>query len=836
MQPDEDLAPHGAAQEPLFRREAIDLVSLILALILANTGGVRVPIWAGVCAFVVAALIPRRATPAGTSPWREFVAALPRWAATVLATLAVSRFTTNAWWGIVIFGAAWPILASLLGIDWPRYAQRMGRTREEILRGALLSATAFLLMRGYCVSSLRGGPDALWYGMGLADVVTQERSGVFPVWVGQSIHQFNGAICPVRVAPAFQYLGMALDVATLRSLGIFALQNLLLELIALAGAWTAYLGLRALLPGRPWFAAAFAVLFISCPGVIGIPYCMDLFMSWTTLPIVPLVWFATVRSFQDRGGRGTLAILGAALGCCWWGHPPIALWATGFACVAQALRILVQWPKGVSLRSISVGCLFFCAIAAYPIGSVLLFPPDPHAHAQSFQHATSEVIVSIINDSFPGIVLPVSAIGRSLGDLQLGYALWALLLLSILSHRAARRCDTAVPLAGAVVIGALLVPIPWICSGIWTFIPAFVRDVTGNWAGSRLCIIQAAAVVFGAAACLSAGFFDDRRRRQFLLLLVSLGCAWSILEASKFPAGSKERTQTRNGAVDLLRPENVLLTRYSYAMFPRLPGSFTHGVTDPGLENRLLARASRAPVMSNLHAALASGRSEASYTFQWIEGGPRNFVDLSGPMPVQPNRSYLLVLDFSQPSETHGVLEILGPHIFREYGLPESGGSQAFGTGAANSKAIPVWTTATDPQDLTVRYYPMPEIPEDQPLPSIGSARLVSFDRTLLPIRVDSWIPYRAHVQSPEDAWLETPRMYQQGYEARVDGHPATVTESPDCLVSVAVPRGESTVELTYVAPIGLKALFWLSFVSIIAAVALGASRGIPHLMKAMSV
>jgi hypothetical protein len=830
-----DLRPPHAPQKPMLRREAVEFGSLGLSLVLTQAVGVRVPPLAYACAFIVAALIPQRAASETPGLLSEFIAALPRRAATVLVTAAVSRYALDASLGVMLFGAAWPILAIALGVDWPGYLKRIGPLREEALRAALISAAAILLMRGFCTPSLRGGPDALWYSMGLADAVAQERSGLFPVFAGQSIYQFNGAMCPVRVAPAFQYLGMLLDVVTFRSLGIFALQNLLLEFIGLCGIWAAYLGLRALLPGRAWFAAGLAALFVSCPGVLGLSYSLDLFMSWTTLPVVPLVWFATVRSFQDHGRAGTLALLGATLGICWWGHPPIALWATGIAGVAQALRIALQWPKGASLKSIVGGCLPFCAIAAYPIGSVLLYPPNPHARLESLQHATPGVILKFVGESFPGVVLPLSAIGRSLGDLQLGYALWALLLVSICSRRAARQCDSAVPLAAAVALGAMLLPLPWICAGLWMLVPAFARDVTGNWAGSRLYIIQAAAIVFGAAACLSAGFFDGRRMRRLLLVLISGGCAWSFLEASKFPAGSKERTQTENGAVDLLRPENVLLTRYSYSMFPRLPDSFTHGVTDPELEHRLLARASRAPVVSNLDAALAAGRPEASGDFQWTAAGPRNFVDLGRKLLVKPDRSYLLAFNFPHAGDTRGVLEILGPHIFREYGLPDAGGSMAFGAGTANPKAIPVWTTTTTPEELTVRYYPMPAVPEDRPLPDVGSASLLAFDRSSLPVRVDSWVPYRARVRSPEDAWLETPRMYQDGYEARVDGRPAAVTESPDSLVSVAVPRGQSSVQLSYVAPLGLRALFWLSFSAIIVAGAFGAVRGTLHIVNALT-
>ncbi len=153
-------------------------------------------------------------------------------------------------------------------------------------------------------------------------------------------------------------------------------------------------------------------------------------MSWTTLPAVPLVWFATIRSFQDEGSARTLAVLGTALGLCWWGHSPIALWATSVAGVGQVLRIALQWPRSVALKSILIGCASFGAIAAYPIGSVIFFPPSHQVRAESFQHATAAVITEFLKNSFPAVVLPVSAIGRSLGDFQLGYGLWALLATS----------------------------------------------------------------------------------------------------------------------------------------------------------------------------------------------------------------------------------------------------------------------------------------------------------------------------------------------------------------------------------------------------------------------
>lgn len=53
--------------------------------------------------------------------------------------------------------------------------------------------------------------------------------------------------------------------------------------------------------------------------------------------------------------------------------------------------------------------------------------------------------------------------------------------------------------------------------------------------------------------------------------------------------------------------------------------------------------------------------------------------------------------------------------------------------------------------------------------------------------------------------------MYQTWYRALVNGAPGQVRESPLGLVMVGVPAGESRVVLTFEAPFGLKAAFYLS-------------------------
>jgi hypothetical protein len=841
------------------------LIALGLSLAAVRSFGAGLSAGANLCALVVAVLVPLR--PPGLKPGlgSEFVAALPRQIAAVLVTGALLRFVLNQPLTGLWFGAVWPALGGLLGLDWPRIARgiagasaalatgmarlgRAGRARVgrwierqrwirnrrfgEGLRAVLLLAAALWLMRGFARRTPSGGSDARWYAMVLADMVAQVRAGVFPVYAGQSLYQFNGAIYPLRIAPAYNYLGALLDTLTFRRLGTFELQNLLLILLGVGAMATAYLGLRALLPGRRWTAAALAAIFLSCPGVLGIAYNTDLFMSWTTLPLVPLVWFSTVRSFEDRGKPGTLALLGGSLGLCWWGHSPIALWSTLIAGAAQLVRICFQGRDGVSPAAVAAGVVVFGSVAAYPIGSVLFFPTEAGLHAQAFQRATAGNIARFIRQVFPRTFLPLSPEGRDLSDFQLGYSLWVLLAFSLWAQRRSRGRDLGVSLAAAAILAVLLLPIPGVDLRLWSLIPDFVRNTTGNWAMNRLYLPLAAATVFGTAACASAGLFAGRIRSRLLAFVLAAGCVWSFREAGKFAAGSRAATPAADSAADLVRPENVEITRFSYLVFPGIPGTFTHGVADPGLENRLLSREGFAPMVSDLEAAADSGHFEAGGDFVPNAAGNPKFVTLNTLFHIAPARSYLIQFDFAAPAATDGVLQIFGPHFFREYGLPEFGGPVAFGAGGDHAKVLSVWTTA-GPQDLALRFNPLEPYSAGKAIPPVAHVRLLSYDRDSLPVLVDAWIPYRARVRSPSAAWLETPRMYQTGYHATVDRRAAEVRKSPEGLVCVAVPAGLSSVELRYVPPSGLGFLFWLSLVAIAAALALAAAGGWFHLRAA---
>lgn len=716
---------------------------------------------------------------------------------------------------VVLGWAAAFTAAYFIGLRRLARAQAADLIGAENRRWLLLVAAALFLLSGLTRAGMHGGGDARWYGTMLADMIAQTRAGVFPVWVGQSEYQFNGAVYPLRVAPAFHYLGALLDALTLRTLEVFALQNLLLVAVGVTAIFSAYFCLAALLPGRRALAAWLAVLYLACPGVLGLAYNTDLYMSWTTLPWIPLVWLATVRSFRDGGSLNSMLLLGTGLGLCWWGHSPIALWTTGCAGVAQLVRVAVQRPAGRAWLHAALGGLTFALIAGYPLASVLFFPPEPGLSGRSFQPPTSPaMIVDFLRSVFPANLRPLSDNGQALSDFQIGYALAGLWLFLLWHFRQVRRSEARLLLGLGGVLFLLLLPVPKLDTLLWSAVPSFVRDITARWVMNRFYLVLAGLILFALAAAMAELLSEPRRERALRWLLVA-GCLWSVWEARKFSHGSQVTAGNALAAPRTLPAENVMLTRYAYFVYPHLPPYFSHGVTDPHLENRLWPGSGSALLSDNFAAAHAAGTVLLQMEFTRQRGAAEE--TLPRPLQLEPGKRYLLAFDFADP-RARGVLQFSGRTFFREYALPEYGEGRSFGLGGERRPLLPVWTSQPDGEEVTVRF--IRTISPDQPVMarSLGRVTLLSYDPAALPVRVTSWVPYQAEVAASAPAWLETPRMFQQTYVARVNGAATEIRKSESGLVMVRVPTGTAQVELAYRPPLGLACSFWISLFSMGAA------------------
>ena len=269
-----------------------------------------------------------------------------------------------------------------------------------------------------------------------------------------------------------------------------------------------------------------------------------------------------------------------------------------------------------------------------------------------------------------------------------------------------------------------------------------------------------------------------------------------------------------------MRPENALLTRFSYLLFPALPAYFSHGSLDPILENRLLRRGTRELLVGNTEQ-LEAGQGNA---FTVVAQGEMTSV---APAPhsygMSPNLTlaaggrYALIFDFLHP-QLVGAL-VLHPEDFSGsfYTLPEFGGPLSFGSAPGHSHLLPVSSTLDHPESFSLEFRSPLEAPV-MDLSHYARFRLLRYESSRLPINVTSLMPYRALVTSPEEAWLETPRMYQDAYQAIVNARRVAVAKSPQGLVMIPVPAGQSVVKLQYYPPPILAAAFWISLISLLAA------------------
>jgi hypothetical protein len=696
---------------------------------------------------------------------------------------------------------------------------RFGGNRPDDLaenfRWITLGTVGLIFFHPFLQAGVHGTGDALWYGTMLADMLTQIHAGVFPVFVGQSIYQFNGSIYPLRVAPLFHHAGALTDLLTGGSLDPIAVLNALLFGTGILALATAYFCLRALLPSWRWGACALAICYVGSPGTMGLVFNTDLFMSWMTVPWLPLVFYGSVLSFR-KPDYHSLLILAGSLGLLWWGHSPVALWTTLIAALIQIGRLLSTRPDPSMVRPLLAAAALFIVIAAYPVGSVLLFPPEPGINTTGFLGASIDNIVYFLQQVRPAVWLPLSANGRALGDFQLGYTLWiALVASAIFALRRRTFALVALPLA-AVSLAALLNLPAGPEATVWQAVPAFLRNTTGNWVMNRLYVIQAGLIVFGAAALLGSPLKPaSRTLMRGLGVLALCGVLWTMAEAQKFSGGSRHLLRSPESGKLAVLPENIQITQFAYLLFPKPPAYFTHGVTTPELQQRLFS--TTGTLITDNYAAAANGVELGSFAFEDTQLTTEGFLSLAKSLTLLPGHHYLLAFDFKTPVQLEGLVQIKGDTTLREYALPEYGEAMSFGHGDRHSPYLALPNNSATSQTVTVRYFPKKS---DSTAPTtLPSARVrwIEYQPATLPVRVESWIPYRARVTAPVSAWLETPRMFQTTYVARVNGQPATFRKSPEGLVSIAVPSGESTVELRYQAPAGLSILYWISLTSILA-------------------
>jgi hypothetical protein len=713
----------------------------------------------------------------------------------------------GAWWASAFSVLSW-IATRAIRIADPTLGP------SETLRWLCVGAAGTYAMSPFYYAGALGSGDAHWYTIMIGDFVTQLRDGQFPIWVGQSHYAFNGAVSPLRYAPGILYASGIMDLLTARALPMMALRNAVLVSIAVLGAFSAYFCMRPILRERPTFACALAVLWVLSPGVLAPPMIGDLFMTFCTLPFIPIVLHGCWRLWRwdDLASR---VFIGVGLAGTWLCHSPVALWFTMFAggCIAVGL---LRPPRSRQLLLAGVTSCFFVVLGSIPFASVLTLDNQVTSEAQN------GTVVETMQASFPGNFFPIGVSLPGLQTYQLGYALLAVGIFSLAAMLWRRPPGSFSFAIGNIVVAALVIPIPGVCSFLWLHVPNWFVIVQNVWPVQRLFLVWTALAAFLGASVL-AGLTSARKGASVLAYgILSLGVAWSFFEVGKLHRGILPRRNPLSVVKLLDAPQNLVLTRYSYTSFAAIPSYFSHAHMEPDLENRLLDIDTQQIQIANADAAapapdeasrFPSSRLVAQGTWILRDSDRAGLYSIDSGLDIEAGKHYAIRVEFADPN-IHATMELSGNGLWREFILPDSGvgaGDRStpmgFGSLASCSHVFSLSTASESVRPILI------VISNNLSANRKVFARYwcYEYDSRSLPVAVESWVPYRARVTTERACYLETPRLWLNGWRARVNGVPAKTIRSKENLVMVPVGAGQSTVTLEYVPPLMLTLAFWSS-------------------------
>lgn len=405
---------------------------------------------------------------------------------------------------------------------------------------------------------------------------------------------------------------------------------------------------------------------------------------------------------------------------------------------------------------------------------------------------------------------------ETLWDFRPSLAVWLLLAIA-LSGFARRQVVTGVLGALGAVFLLLLFRVPGVSDFLVGHVPKGIAQIGSVPLPHRLFPIGTVCIIVAGIAALVT--WGDRARRVGTGVLV-LAVAWSAWEAGFFVRRGLFSTLPRALTERAFFPENVLMDRFVYDLLP-IPPYFSNSKTEPVLDLRFLDQRHR--VMWGPDEVAAKMESYGSREVE-LKATPdptsSDWLKLPPGIHVEPGQTLLLRFRFDPAVNYTGYL--IGRTLFgdyREYELPSSGLSAAFGTAPTASHVIALRNSWIHSVEYSWSHFLKPGntlVPDGRPYATVVVS---DFDPLKMPLRVESWIPFRAFVETGVPGFVESPRVYLPGYRARVDGKPVPVIESPQRLVMVPVEAGKHRVEITYVGTARvwsaaiLSGLCWLAWV-----------------------
>jgi hypothetical protein len=544
-----------------------------------------------------------------------------------------------------------------------------------------------------------------------------------------------------------------------------------------------------------------------------------------TLPFVPWIALAMWRSFRITEPLPILST-SAPLAAAWFGHPPIALWAHAVLALALAIRWarLVRTP-GRSLREASLIALTFTLLGSFVFVSALTLD-------RGGAGASVESVMNSIRASFPGLLLPVSKGAVIVSDYKLGMGTWLVLLAAFTVWIRRPAAGTGYLLAMTLVLQCFLFPIPGLTERLWHALPQLMVDATYLWPMQRLTVI-ALAMILTATAAILAGRIQTKTTSRWIATAAWIAVGWSHFEAVRFLNRGVATAVPPAAAVTAMDEHNAMLTRYAFFRFNTVPHYYSHGYVDPLLAHRLLTMDGTSVVDSNL-AAVERSVPVRSTTLTGKFDGSQS-VQLSPKVTLSGGQRHYLSFEWhSTTPALDGVLTSYSPTIKRSYWVPDSGfgsvyaaANQSFGIGNGHAVGFSAWSPAAAGETMELRFiYRTP--PTTPPATRFLTVHNHAYTADTLPIRIRSLAPLLASVDVPAGgALLETTRMFVAGYQARVNGTEVEVRRTPDQLLAIPLPAGVNEVELRFEGTTAVRTAYWISLISWLGVLGLGAASGL---------
>jgi hypothetical protein len=453
--------------------------------------------------------------------------------------------------------------------------------------------------------------------------------------------------------------------------------------------------------------------------------------------------------------------------------------------------------------------LFSCALLGAAAAEVITGPThsDAFSTALGFLAANTRYVRELF--------LPLPTPFGGLPVLQLGWGLDLALAAGTLSLFGRRPLGAKLFFAASLGLFICFIRVPLLSDFLVGYFPGNLASMSGFPLGLRITPVIAS---FSAMA----GFLwvatlpQSKGGSIATIAAMSALVVWCGFQAHRFDdaAGSISSSKSRDDIS--LRPENLALSRYAYALM-RLPDYYSNGVTDPRLESRLVDDSGRTLAGPEQVARVLEARGVQQVRLVCRPSLSDRWFEITPAITVGPGEHLLLRFEFDPSRSYNGYMIMTAEHGYREYHLPDSGLAWAFGVGDSRSTVLSLWNSgaSTEHYNLSVSREPGNDIDIHGGL--FANLSISRVEPGVLPVRLESLIPYRASVSTPTGGWLETFILYLPGYRARVDGNVVPVKMSGEGLAEVRVPPGTHSVELRFVGTTKLWLAATLSAVGWIA-------------------